>query len=172
MVRARGKDLIYAANLYELNSLKHIIEMILVEDRVIEFGQAVSWFVFADSMTLPLMKEYALKYIVARADEILAHESCRQLEDSLDLYREVAKAVAAKQCSSKTSSEFVRPTKYSDYSVDSLRVALHERGLDVDGCKDTLIARLNKHDKKKEVRGFQIGIFSVSRAGTGGTRGR
>ena len=151
MVRASGKDLVYAANLYELNSLKHIIEMILVEDRVIEFGQAVSWFVFADSMTLPLMKEYALKYIVARADEILAHESCRQLEDSLDLYREVAKAVAAKQCNSKTSGVFVCPTKYLDYSVDGLRVALNERGLDVDGCKDTLIARLNEHDNKQEV---------------------
>jgi hypothetical protein len=59
MCRRHGKELINAANKYELVDLKMSIKNVLVGECVLTQDNVSDYILFADAQSCPLLKEYA-----------------------------------------------------------------------------------------------------------------
>ncbi|KAL9187201.1 hypothetical protein ACHAXT_010921 [Thalassiosira profunda] len=136
IILAQGKDIIEAANRYDIVGLKLAVEGSLVKQRIMDVKNVAEWLVFADSKTCPMLKEYALSYFTCRVKDVLAHKSSANLKESPELLQEAMLAM---------SSHFTKDhfTEADKMSVGELRAKLDSMGLDVDGSKETLVSRLS-----------------------------
>ena len=132
-----GKDIIDACDLFDVVGLKIAAETTLVQNCVINVNNVAEWIQYADAKTCPLLKEYALSYFAACARDVLKTESYKNMRECPRLLEEVMIAV---QNASGLDVRFKRATILS---VNELRTKLSSIGLDVDGSKETLVARLN-----------------------------
>ena len=139
-----GKDIIEAANRYGIIGLKLAVETALVERCVITIDNVVDWILFADAKTCPLLKEYATNYFVAHATDVLNSDSSKKLKESPQLLSELLLA------SNSPKNDCFEQTRRM--SVDQLRKALNEKGLDVDGSKEMLVSRLDESNANKRQR--------------------
>mmetsp|Transcript_27963 Transcript_27963/g.52266 ORF Transcript_27963/g.52266 Transcript_27963/m.52266 type:complete len:387 (-) Transcript_27963:223-1383(-) len=140
VVLTKDKEIIEAANRYEIVSLKMAVEKTLVEQQVINLRNVADWLVFADSTTCALLKEHALAYFKCRAKDVLAHKSSADLKESPQLLQEVILAMS----SNLPDASFDQNSKMS---VDELRKKLEGKGLDVDGSKEALVLRLTASEQ-------------------------
>ena len=133
-----GKELIDAANKYELVELKMHVENVLVRERIITKQNVSDYIVFADAQCCPLLKEYAMSFFSAHCCDVLKSEHSKILRDSGDLMAELLLHVKRENDGSGATA----------MTVNELREELGKRKLDVDGCRDALIARLE--DAKRQ----------------------
>ncbi|KAL9187271.1 hypothetical protein ACHAXT_001374 [Thalassiosira profunda] len=98
----------------------------------------IDWLLFADAKTCPLIKEYAMALFRLRPKDFLSNG---RLTESPSLMQELLVA-------SSDNDERLGGTAKA-MSVDELRKALHEKGLDVDGSKEMLVARLQDSNKRQ-----------------------
>ena len=131
-----GKELIDAANRYELVELKMFVENALVRERIITTKNVCEYILFADAHSCPLLKEYAISFFSAHCRKVLKSEHSRCLKDSGDLMSEIMLHIHPVNEDSE------------DMDVNELRKELGKRKLDVDGSKDALISRLE--DAKRQ----------------------
>ncbi|KAL7475612.1 hypothetical protein ACHAW6_001525, partial [Cyclotella cf. meneghiniana] len=131
-----GQELIDAANRYGLVGMKMEVENVLVQECVINSKNVAGYIVFADAMSCPLLKEYAISYFLLHAADVVHSEHSRQLRESGELMAELLTLMASENIDSKTVTE--------------LREELGERGLDIDGSKRALVLRL-EHAKRQKV---------------------
>jgi hypothetical protein len=66
-----GKELIDAANRYELVKMKMAVENILVNECIIDAENVSEYILFSDAQSCPLLKEYAISYLTLNAQEVL-----------------------------------------------------------------------------------------------------
>ena len=140
-----GKEIIEAANRYGIVGLKLAVETALVKRCVVDMENAVDWILFADAKTCPLLKEHATNYFSVMAKDIIKSETWKKLKESPDLMEEmifVMSNTPENDCFDQTSK----------MSVDELRKALNEKGLDVDGSKEMLVSRLDESNANKRKR--------------------
>ena len=128
-----AKELIDGANKYELVDLKMAVENMLVQECIINKENVADYIVFADAQCCALLKEYAISYFALHAKEILKSEHSKNLRESSQLLSEIIIGMSEDRDAD---------------TVTKLRKQLGKRNLDVDGTKDTLIARLE--DAKKQ----------------------
>jgi speckle-type POZ protein len=133
-----GKELIDAANKYDLVELKMSVENILVQERVITKENVSDYIVFADSKCCPLLKEYALSYFVLHCKDVLESEDSKILIESGELLKEIIILMG------RSRDDGVR-----SMGVAQLRKELGKRKLDVDGSKDVLVSRLEEAKRQK-----------------------
>lgn len=84
-----GKELLDAANRFDLSELKISVENILVGRRTVNKENVSDWILFAESHSCPLMKEYAVSYLALHAKEVLASEHSKRLRESAELLSEI-----------------------------------------------------------------------------------
>lgn len=120
-----GRELINAANKYELVELKMATENILVGECVMTKYDVSDYILFADSQSCPLLKEYAISLFRCWSEDLIRSEDSKQLRESGNLLHE---ALFSRQ----------------DGNVSDLRKELGKRKLDTDGMKEVLEARLQK----------------------------
>lgn len=138
-------DIIDAANRFGLESLKLTVENTMVESLVIDTeDEFVDFLLFADSKTCPLLKEYAISYFVARAQDIMQSDSWKKLDKCIELKEELM--VEMSKCTQKRDARFNNTPK--SMGIDCLRKNLAKRKLDIDGSKEMLISRLQESNKK------------------------
>ena len=130
-----GQELIDAANRYGLVGMKLAVENVLVQECVIDNKNAAGYIVFADAMSCPLLKEYAISYFLLHAADILRSEHSRRLRESGELMAELWNLMANENVESMTVTE--------------LREELGKRGLDIDGSKRALVLRLEGAKRQK-----------------------
>ena len=133
-----GKELIDAANKYELVELKMFVENVLVQERVLTTENVAEYILFADAQSCPLLKEYAISFFSAHCREVLLSEHSKCLKESGELLSEV---ILLMNPSWDVSSEGM--------DVNELRKELGKRKLDVDGTKDALVSRLEDAKRQK-----------------------
>lgn len=133
-----GRDVIEAANKFELVELKMTVETALVQNRILDRANVVEYLLFADAMTCPLLKEYAISFYLSHARDVLELDSSNELLRSVDLMRELWLANSSLRGESYGSN-------VSKMSVTELREALAELELNVDGSKEALVSRLEEH---------------------------
>mmetsp|Transcript_11454 Transcript_11454/g.25142 ORF Transcript_11454/g.25142 Transcript_11454/m.25142 type:complete len:373 (+) Transcript_11454:297-1415(+) len=143
MASTNSKDIIAAANRFGVIGLKLAAETALVESSVVTTENVADWLIFADSKTCPLLKEQAIAFIVSRSEDVLNSESSKHLKESPKLLTELVLEIS-KSANIATPFDVGR-----NVSVNDLRGQLHDEGLDVDGSKEMLIARLQTSNKRQ-----------------------
>jgi hypothetical protein len=85
---------------------------------------------FADAQSCPLLKEYAISYLILNAQEVLQSDFSKELREPGDLLSEV----------------IVLLTNKSEVAMgaNQLRKLLGNWGLDVDGSKQALVSRFQE----------------------------
>jgi hypothetical protein len=132
-----GKELINAANKYELIELKMGVENILVKECILTKENVADYILFADAQSCPLLKEYSTTFFLLHFRELLKSEHSKCLRDSGELLSEIMLLMADEYEGKKTMS------------VSELRKELGKRELDVDGSKETLVSRLEESKRQR-----------------------
>ena len=83
------KDLINAANKYELVELKLYVENVLVRERILTEENVADYILFADAQCCPLLKEYAMAFFTVHCREVLLSEHSKCFKESMELMSEI-----------------------------------------------------------------------------------
>eukprot|EP00956_Cyclotella_meneghiniana_P016812 scaffold26860_cov62-Cyclotella_meneghiniana.AAC.7 len=132
-----GKELIDAANKYELVDLKMAVEHVLVRERILTTENVSDYILFADAQSCPLLKEYAIAFLRLNAKEVIESEHSKCLKESGELLAEIMVLFAGGNEGEET------------LTVNELRKELGKRDLDVDGSKEALVARLEEAKRQR-----------------------
>lgn len=133
-----AKEIIVASNKYGVVGLKIAVENIIVELRAIGLKNAADYFVFADANTCPLLREYAMSYIMSRPDDVFNSEHSKCLNEAPELLQDL----------------LIERTNIDrgERSVFELRKELGIRRLNVDGSKRMLTSRLADWNKRQKTK--------------------
>ena len=96
-----GKDLIFAADKYELVKLKMIVENVLVRNRVINKRTMSDYILLADAKNCALLKEYVISYFLLHPTDILKSDDSKELRESAELMAELTIAMDSQSNPSK-----------------------------------------------------------------------
>lgn len=134
-----AKDIINACDKYGVVNLKLEAEACYVESTETTMENMMDSLLYADSKNLALLKESVMDYIVENKGSIIGKISFDNVPGGC--ITDVLAAVARGEGSGKSDS-----TDYNKMRVATLRKMLDERGLEVDGSRETMIALLKDHE--------------------------
>ena len=137
-----GKELIDAANKYELVELKLLVENFMVRERIMTKKNVVDYILFADAQCCPLLKEYAISYFLMHRRELLKSNESKCLKESGELLSEIILLM--------NHGDEGDDSKCS-MTVNELRKELGKRKLDVDGSRDALVSRLEEAKRQRTI---------------------
>ena len=137
-LKNNAKDIINACDKYGVVHLKLQAEASYVESTEITIENMMDNLLYADSRNLALLKESVMDYIVANKHSIIGKVSFSSVPG--DLVTDVLTAVARGE-QPETEDETI---KYNKMRVGTLRKMLDDKGLDVDGSREAMIALLRE----------------------------
>lgn len=130
---SRTKKIIEAANKYGVTNLKIEAEAHIFSSATFTLANVLDYLYFADSKNCALLKEKALEFIVNNPVQIVEKQT---LEDApASLVNDILLAIAMKDRKGEG---------FDLMSISELRRLSHEKGLDIDGTREMLIAGLKK----------------------------
>ena len=134
-----AKDIIEATDKYGIVGLKLEAEASLVNSTTITFDNAIDNLLYADSKNCALLKEEVMDFIAENSNEAVNKLSFEDVPGSVvkDLLVAVNRGKAKDNNTSSANG-------CNAMRVNDLRKLLHEKGLDVDGSREMMIARLEK----------------------------
>jgi len=100
---------------------------------------------YADSKNLALLKESVMDYIVANKDDIIGKVSFSNVPS--DMITDILAAVARGEQNDNDINDSIN---YNKMRVGTLRKMLHEKGLDVDGSREAMIALLKENSEESD----------------------
>ena len=136
-LKNNAKDIINACDKYGVVHLKLEAEACYVKSNEITIDNMMDNLLFADSKNLALLKEAVMDYIVANKRDILGKVSFDNVPGGV-----ISDVLAAMARGEETDDD---STDYNTMRVGTLRKMLDEKGLDVDGSRETMIALLKEH---------------------------
>ena len=139
-MRASAKDLIGAADKYGISHLKLEAEACFVKSTEIDMENVMEHLLYADAMNCALLKEAVMDFLVENREEAMKNISFDSVPGYLikDLLAAVETKYGKKNADSNNAKD------YNKMRVDALRILLHDRGLDIDGSRETMIALLEE----------------------------
>lgn len=137
-LKGNAQDIINAADKYGVVSLKLEAEASFVDTTAITFENAIDTLLFADSKNCALLKEAVMDFIADNREEAVKNLAFENVPGSA--MKDLLTAVNRKEGKASTNG-----SDFNLMRVDTLRSLLHEKGLDVDGSREVLIARLEKN---------------------------
>ena len=140
-LKANAKDLIDAADKYGVVSLKLEAEAFYVKSNNLTVDNILDNLLYAHSKNCALLQEAAIDFIVENGDEIAGTVSFQDVPGAMmsDLL------TAMKRGKKKDDGGNDGPGELSTMRVGTLRKMLHEKGLDVDGSREAMIALLKEN---------------------------
>jgi len=135
------KDLMSAADLYGIVNLKVEAEAAYVQFTKITIDNVVDNFYLADTKKCALLKEKVMEFFVENGQEVMAKLSFKDAPESATMFNDFMAAVALGKSKDK-NYDGDDTTKFKCMSVNSLRRKLSERGLNIDGTREMMIAAL------------------------------
>ena len=139
-IKANSKEIINACDKYGVVHLKLEAEATYVNSTVITLDNMMDNLLYADSKNLALLKEAVMDYIVANKDDVMGKVSFSNLPSYM--MTDLLAAVSRGEQQNDTNSA---KTNYNKMRVGTLRKMLDEKGLDVDGSRESMIALLKEH---------------------------
>ena len=137
-IKNNAKDIIDACDKYGVVHLKLEAEACYVKTNEITMDNMMDNLLYADSKNLALLKEAVMDFIVKNKGDILGKVSFSNVPG--DTVSDVLAAVARGEQSGDGDSK-----DYNKMRVGKLRKMLDEKGLDVDGSREAMIALLKEH---------------------------
>ena len=138
-LRDNAKDIINACDKYGLVHLKLDAEASYVKSNEITMDNMMDNLLYADSKNLALLKEAVMDYIVANKDDIIGEVSFSNVPG--DMVTDVLTAVSRGEQNESNGDKI----NYNKMRVGTLRNMLDEKGLDVDGSRESMISLLKEH---------------------------
>ena len=139
-LETNAKDIIDACDKYGIVNLKLGAEACYVKMTQFSVDNMIDNLLYADTKNLALLKEAIMDYIVANKNNIMGKVSFDNVPSSM--ITDVLAAVArVHQSEEDGDSESI---KYNKMRVSELREKLDEKGLDVDGSREAMIAILKE----------------------------
>ena len=136
-LKNNAKDIINACDKYSVVHLKLEAEATYVKSNEITMDNMMDNLLYADSKNLALLKEAVMDYIVANKDDIIGKVSFDNIPGfATDLLTAMSRG--------EQNSTIGDITNYNKMRVGTLRKLLDEKGLDVDGSRETMIALLKE----------------------------
>ena len=136
-----AKDIINACDKYGVVHLKLEAEASYVKKTEITMDNMMDNLLYADSKNLALLKEAVMDYIVANRSNIIGKVSFNDFPGHL-----VTDLLTAVESGDGEQSRDGVSTDYNKMRVGTLRKLLDEKGLDVDGSRESMIALLKEND--------------------------
>lgn len=137
VMEANARGIIEAADRYGVTNLKLEAEASLVQSTTFSVNNVLGNLLFADSKNCALLKEAAMDFIVENSVEVT--KKVLSVEHALPTM--MTDLLAAMSRGKKKSGENSE-NDFSTIRISELRQKVHEKGLDVDGSRETLIAAL------------------------------
>ena len=137
-MKTNTKEIINAADKYGVVHLKLEAEEYYTEATTLTINNVLDNLLYADSKNLALMKEAVMDFILVNGDDVMDKVSFDNVPGAVvkDLLAAVARGKA------KSSSD---TDNYNNMRVATLRKLLDEKGLEVDGSRESMIALLKKN---------------------------
>ena len=135
------KEIINAANRYGVATLKLEAEACLVVGTTFSLENVMEQLIYGDSMGCALLKEVAMDFVVKNKAEVL--EKTSFVNAPGNLMQDLLAAVVRGE--KRTSGG---RNKVNALRIYELRCIAHERGLDVDGSREMLIASIKESSKE------------------------
>eukprot|EP00571_Detonula_confervacea_P009859 CAMPEP_0172301364 /NCGR_PEP_ID=MMETSP1058-20130122/3270_1 /TAXON_ID=83371 /ORGANISM="Detonula confervacea, Strain CCMP 353" /LENGTH=350 /DNA_ID=CAMNT_0013011447 /DNA_START=350 /DNA_END=1402 /DNA_ORIENTATION=+ len=141
LLKERSKDFICAADLYGISNLKVEAEAAYAKSTTITIENVVTNFYFADTKKCALLKEKVMEFLVENGQEVLNKLSFKDAPESATMFQDFMTAVAMGKSDDK-DYDGDDPIKFKTMSVNALRRKLSDKGLDIDGTREMMIAAL------------------------------
>jgi predicted amino acid-binding ACT domain protein len=144
-MKSQTKEIIDAANRYGVVNLKLEAEALLVRETVFSLENVIEHLQYAESMNCALLKEAAMDFIVENSAEVIDKISFNDVA-SPTLIRDVLAAVSRGKEKSGVSGgeDSNNDSRFNSMRISELRRESHEKGLNVDGSREMLIAALKE----------------------------
>ena len=146
------KDIIDAADRYGIVHLKLEAESEYVKITTISLENVMDNLLYADAKNLALLKEVVMDFIVENKLQVLEEVSFKNAPGTPTMMKDVLGAVAR-----ETKNGTDNDNRYSTMRISELRKELYEKGLDIDGSRETLIAALKK-EKEDFEKDIELGF--------------
>ena len=140
-----AKDIIDACDKYGVVHLKLEAEAVYVKSTEISTDNMMDNLLYADSKNLALLKEAVMDFIVKNMHSIMGRVSFDNVPGSSMTDLLAAMARGAQTTGVEGGGEEDESIKYNKMRVGTLRKMLDEKGLDVDGSREAMIALLKEN---------------------------
>ncbi len=149
--KSHAKDLINAADKYGVTNLKLAAEVWYVHNAEITFDNVIDNLLYADAMNCALLKETVMDFIVKNKKEVMQRVSFQDVPGNM--YKDLLAAVSRRENERKDDSDSDDDDEDENEDSDDLatmrigelRQKVQEKGLEIDGSRDALIAALKEH---------------------------
>ncbi|KAL7549482.1 hypothetical protein ACHAWF_012749 [Thalassiosira exigua] len=141
-MKANAKEIIDAADKFGIVNLKLEAEACYVDSTTIDVGNMMDNLLYADSKNCALLKEAVIDFVVEHDKDVLEKVSLHDVPAGMfaDLLTATARA-------KENDSEHDR-SNLSTMRVSELRKRLDEKGLEVDGSRESMIKILKEHSTR------------------------
>ena len=147
-LKTHAKEIINACDKYGVVHLKLEAEAMYIKTAEITMDNMIDSLLYADSKNLALLKETIMDYIVANKHSIMGKVSFSNVPSDMmtDLLAAMARGEQTNARGEEEEEEDDDESiKYNRMRVGTLRKLLDEKGLDVDGSRESMIALLKEH---------------------------
>ena len=134
-----AKDIIDAADKYGIVGLKLEAEASLVNSTTTTFDNAIDNLLYADSKNCALLKEAVIDFIAENSTEAAHKLSFGNVPGHV-----IPDLLTAMNRKGSEGGTIPDTNDLKSMRVNALRKMLHKKGLDVDGSRETMIARLEE----------------------------
>jgi hypothetical protein len=141
-LKESAKDLIDASNKYGAVSLKLEAEAYYVKSTKLTIDNILDNLLYADSKNCALLKEAAMDFLVENWNAAINKVSFDDVPGSMMKDLLAAMARGKKEDNGGSDDD---PIGFNTMRVGTLRKMLHEKGLDVDGSREAMIALLKEN---------------------------
>jgi len=142
------KDLINAADKYGITNLKLEAEVWYVDNKQITIDNVIDNLLYADARNCALLKETVMDFIVENKEKVMQQVSFQDVPGEVckDLLAAVSRYYF--DFPSIDDDDDETTSTYSNMRIRDLREKLSDKGLDIDGSREALIASLKGHSYK------------------------
>ncbi|KAL7547731.1 hypothetical protein ACHAWF_011019 [Thalassiosira exigua] len=140
-MQANAKKIIDAADIFGMVNLKLEAEACYVKSTDIDLDNMMDNLLYADAKNCALLKEAVIDFVVENDEDVLEKVSLKDMPGGMfaDLLTAMARA---KKKDANAEGDGV---KLSTMRVSELRKKLDEKGLEVDGSRESMIQTLKEH---------------------------
>jgi hypothetical protein len=151
-MKPHTKEIIEAANRYGVVNLKLEAEAFFVGATTFSLENVMEQLLYAESMNCALLKEAAMDYLIENSAAVIDKISFNDLQTPT-LMRDVFAAVSRgkKNLGVGCGEDGDNDSRFNSMRISELRQEAHEKGLNVDGSREMLIAALKSAVQEAEV---------------------
>ena len=147
------RDIINAADKYGVTNLKLEAEVWCVNNTDITIDNVIDTLLYAHAMNCALLKEAVMDFIVENKKTILRREQISFQDVPGDVIKELLAAMSYYHGEDSSSDDEDNEDEnetgvektFSTMRIRDLRQKLQDKGLDIDGSREALIAKLKEH---------------------------